>query len=297
MDDKIINFLETISNSDVTSINELIKKEFPDIIKKGTKNYLKYLSSFAINNTTRENLEGLLVLLNKIYSNNYTNMASLDVKLSSEIRKPIIDKYGRFSEEHELSKKLVKISYEDKGKVIEKAQVSLEKLQSSIIEVNQGDIIKIIKNNYKSDNPFDRAIALLLASGSRPIELFDKTITYKKIDKYIEQSNIAKQRDTEKSVVKPILGITVNQFIKSREQLLNQEYDNNKLNESSRKLLGLNAYSTRKIYGALSYKLHGHSTTLNYYLSKVLGHEGLNTANHYTNFKVVRKNKNKTSEL
>lgn len=277
-------------------------------------------------------------LINDIYQRLYgSNQATLDGVFSTDVRKPIFTKYGRGSELHKLAKSTAKISYAEKGKIIENAHKQVILKNSDRIEFTSTQILDLIRECNSSPNAYKRAIGLLLASGARPIELFDKSefSAYKPENpedlgnnpNWITQNKLAKKREAETAATKPLIFLTVDQFLESLEfvrEELEAEHDllvtgsgqlNQKVGAKANKVMKelfagsprITLYACRGFYGNLSYYLCGRFGTvvgknpsLAIWVNKVLGHKAqdLNTANHYTNFDLIdaRKDLNTTNQ-
>lgn len=266
-------------------------------------------------------------LINDIYQQLYgSNQATLDGAFSTDVRKPIFTKYGRGSELHKLAKSKAKISYAEKGKVIDRAHKQVILKNSDRIEFTSSQILDLIRECNVSPNAYKRAIGLLLASGARPIELFDKSefSAYKPENpedlgnnpNWITQNKLAKKREVETAATKPLIFLTVNQFLESLEfvrEELEAEHDllvtrsgqlDQKVGAKANKVMKelfvgspkITLYACRGFYSNLSYYLYGRFGTflganpsLAIWVNQVLGHKAqdLNTANHYTNFDLI----------
>jgi hypothetical protein len=275
----------------------------------------------------KEQLPKAFELINEIYHKLYgSNQGTLDGIFSTDVRRPMIDTYGRGSEMHKMAKSKAKVTYEEKGKIIENAKKQVVLKNSERIEFNSTQILDLIRECNSSPNAYKRAIGLLLASGARPIELFDKSefSAYTPADpedlgnnpNWIQQGKLAKKRELEVGSVKPLIFLTVDQFLASLEYVRNElEADHDLLVTRSGQLKNAIAvqanrvmkelfqgstrvtlYSCRGFYGTLSYYLCGRFGTflgknpsLQIWLNKVLGHKehDLNTANNYSNFDLV----------
>ncbi len=306
---------------DEKELNEEILTLFPDKTflakQKKAKNYFKKLVFYQMGVINKTNLEEVLKLLDTIYKKIYTESSTLDSAFSQDIRKPIVLKYGRNSEEHKMAKKLAKLSYKVKGELINHRKT---RLKEEHLEIHRFDPLKIqtiIKDSMVSDDGTIKAVGLSLASGCRPIELFEKANFFEseKVKGWIFQDWLAKKRENgDITVDKPIIGMTPEEFI---NQVGDMRHDlgarfkklstrNNELTKAASttmnqvtKMLfdfedGITFYSCRKIYGQLSYELFGKNSiygkdpSIQSWLADVLGHADgdIITATHYNNFKL-----------
>lgn len=245
-------------------------------------------------NLNSDQLEEQLPLINQKLKSHYKNNATLDNVMSSIVRTPIANKFGRDSKEHLLSKRLVALSKSDKKELINNGrQVLFDKLDS-IKTYNQKEIFKVIYLCINSTDIYKKIIGLLLCSGCRPIEIIE-TSTFIKQGLLIKQDNPAKKRGQSFSITKPLIIITPEEFIKSvnyiRDKLKQIGYKTimSKLNIKSKELLSESSYECRRIYGILSHSLYSNETSKEVWLNRVLGHSlnDINTQTHYSTVRIV----------
>lgn len=315
-----LNLLKDLSEPnkdiDIKEINEFIDNNFDkkEFTTKRDKNYFIKLVPYYLGIIANNNLEKALNQLDIIYKKLYTNNKTLDSVFTKQIRNPISKRFGKKSEQHKLSLKLAKLSYKDKGIVLAEAKSNLLDKHSEITRYDTKEIISIINNGIESENVYEKAVALALCCGARPIELFNENVKFTIINEHwVNQDFVAKKRDKIVPVDKPIIGISSKKFIEqlddmrwfiksdvkkviNRDGTLNPKIED-AANKTTKKLFGyadgITFYSCRKIYGNLSFELYskdskyGKDPSLNLWLSKVLGHgeTDINTANHYSTFK------------
>lgn len=324
-----LKFLKSLSEQkeplETEAMNEQVEELF-DIklfTTVRTKNYFQKLVSYYMSIIQRSNLEKSFKLLDTIYKKLYTNNRTLDNKFTSHIRSPIFTRFGRNGPEHKASKKFAKLSYEDKKQVIADANKKLNENHEEVIRFDTEEVFKIIKRGINSEDVYEKAVALALASGCRPVELFNDRIHFQKVDEsWVIQSEVAKKRSVIVSVEKPIIGISSDQFIEQigdmryfiksenrkvieRNGELNGNIEN-KANQKTKQLFGyedkITLYFCRKVYGSLSYDLFsksgkcGKDPTLQLWISRVLAHSGtdIKTALHYSNLKPIKKDISET---
>lgn len=323
-----INSIEDLNHTQASAAIEKLyaRNEIFDVTKN-TYVLIRKLVVQELGVVDKDQIPRAFELINEIYHKLYgSNQKTLDSIFSYDVRRPMIIKYGRNSELHKLSKSKVKITYEEKGKIIDDAKKKVVLKNSERIEFNSTQILDLIRECNSSPNPYKRAIGLLLASGARPIELFDKSefSEYKPENpedlgnnpNWIQQGKLAKKRDIEAGSVKPLIFLTADQFVASlgfvRDEL-GAEHDllvtrtgqlktalnvqaNRVMKELFQGSTKVSLYSCRGFYGTLSYYLtgrfgtfHGKNPSLQIWLNKVLGHKDhdLNTANNYSNFDLV----------
>lgn len=328
---KVLTEINSIEDLDHSKANAAIEKlyarnEIQDVTAKTYVLIRKFVPQ-ELATVSKDQILKAFELINEIYQKLYgSNQSTLDVNFSSDVRKPMILRYGRHSELHKLAKSSAKISHAEKEKIIENAHKKVVLKNSDRIEFNSTQILDLIRECNSSPNAYKRAIGLLLASGARPIELFDKSefSEYKPEDpedlgnnpNWIQQGNLAKKRDIVAGSVKPLIFLTADQFVTSLEFVRNEigaEHDllvnrngqlknsigvqaNRVMKELFQGSTKVSLYSCRGFYGTLSYyltgrfgTLHGKNPSLQIWLNKVLGHKehDLNTANNYSNYDLV----------
>lgn len=313
-----INKLKQLKKAKTIEESNKIMTTFGDV-PKSSKVYFRHFIPKVLENIDKLHIKEALILINDIYSNLYPNMSTLDSILSKEVRKPIIKRFGLKSEEYKLSKSLVKISYKEKGKLIEQGKQKVFDKNANRINFSSDEVIDIIKDNINDVDPIKRAIALLLSSGSRPIELFEKsTYTPDESDetqRWIIQSNIAKSKTLE-NVKKPLIYFNNEEFafeVKRMREDLHLKYpsfinakgelissitgtSNRYTKEIFKYKEGVTQYILRKLYGIISYELYskaydvyGKNPSLNVWLNHVLGHNqnSFMTSHNYSHVNII----------
>ncbi len=307
---KVLLSTENLTNA---IANQIILQKFPNkefIEGKNIKNYYRKLIPYELKELDKKDFKDVLILIDQIYAKLYTSTVTLDSMISIDVRKPITERFGKNSKEHILSKKLVKISYKEKGDMINNAKNKVFKKNSNRTEYETEKIIQVIRDNITSQDPMRRAIALLLACGSRPIEFFEKA-NYTPIDReWVEQDFIAKKKTKQENLAKPIIYLNSDKFVEEINKVrneLHEKYPNfinakgqltsslaTRGNQLIKEMMGGNEftlYTCRKLYGLLSYDLfgklpnrYGNNLSYNAWLSNVLGHskDNLMTSFNYS---------------
>lgn len=321
---KLLNKKKSLTR---TSANAFIKKAFSSLDflngKKATI-YFPHLIKYQMDKVDPDHLQDVLDLIDelmyKLYAPSRTTkeFGVLDNMYSNYIRNPIRNRFGKDSIEYELSKQLTALTDEDKGELIKFQSEKLETRNKTRIEYNPEEVIEAIKNNISSEDPYRRGIALLLASGSRPIELYSKS-TYTQEDNlpegWIKQTYVAKKKGdkTKATVIKPVIYIGAKRFIeevkKLREDLTriygDYEVDGkikqtalDKFQKAAKEIFNYRedfvTYTSRPLYALVSYHKIGKysnyygdgSDSINVWVKKVLAHDGLGTSESYTRFKL-----------
>lgn len=318
---KIINQLEEVTLEDS---NFILKKRFAGeyTTQSSQRNHLRSFTPWAVVNISPSSIEEFFKLINSVYKKLYTDKGSLDSILSNDVRTPTSRRFGYNSDQHIMSKKLVKISDKEKENLVMNQKTSLYKKSSNTHKFTHKEIIEIINKNIDHKNPFNRAVVLTMLSGSRPVELFGKaefTLNREVGPEWVWQDYVAKKKGDLEPITKPILYIRPNDFILRLKQMredLALKYPNpikangdlhssvsEKVNEAAKDIFAgkeegkgkVSLYIARKIYGNLSYNQFARTTTIfgqepNFlvWLNNVLGHSqySLETAMHYSTVKV-----------
>lgn len=321
----VIATIKSLANTDDLTqeiANELILKHFKRTelkVTKGTKLLFRHFIVKYITTVPKEDLEEVLKDVNIAYHKLYTNLATLDVNFTKDVRK----QFKKGSDEHKMSLKLVKLTYEDKGKLINTQKKSLEIKHSERIRFSGADTLNLIRRLNDSTDANDKLISLMLSSGARPVELLLKS-NFEKAENnttnqqmtVIKQNELAKKRNAEGTFsIKPLLVLTFKEFSDSLSFVRNHfesEKDSlvDRRGELKQKFLtkpnaimkelynfadDVTLYSARGMYVVLSFwlysksGLHGADPTIALWANKVLGHKefDLNTQNHYSKFDLV----------
>ncbi len=273
-----------------------------EYIPNNSKVHFRYYVGYLLKNIDKSLLKDAFEMINKIYANLYSNTKTLDSFFSKDVRKPILEKYGANSEEYKMSKNLVKISFSEKGKLISEAKKKVFDKNANRLEFTSDVVINIIKDNINSLDPFRRAVALLISCGSRPIEFFQRA-NFKPDPangpNWVIQDYIAKSKEPNKKVHKPIIYFKAEEFIDHLKNLRDDLIKKYKTlvdkkgelknaitgatNITTKEIFnyqdGVSQYIARKLYGAISYELYSKTTNLfgsnpsnNIWLNSVLGH-------------------------
>ena len=249
----------------------------------------------------------ILELLPKLYALmkiEYPNAASRNVKLSY-LRNAL--KAHQTPKVFELSKhrEYFNISKTEKDKIRSNYEADVIKRNKNPIEINADRIKHMMGIMSKSDNVYDKAVFVLMATGIRPIEVF--IATFKRTTKkgfgknYLNIGNLAKRRDDKIQVLRPVIFATPNEIIaavkKIREEIPPAEAVRTTYDDSPRLLQSaarqgitkaseynfeIKPHMARKYYVALAYDIYGEKTNFNVFIREVLGHQSLGTSFSYS---------------
>ena len=240
------------------------------------------LAKLFINHYTGLNERRLVELLRyvNLHYNSLPPTSNVETNMS-KIRKELKTKFGYDSRQYNNSLKHLVFDRKQKAQNIAdySAKVFARNNNCKPIKVS---LINSLLAYGDSEDYKEQIIYLLLNSGSRFIELFTGNFTLDKDNpSYIKLSNIAKTRDKNRQISKPLLDKNPEKFLSLLKKIreLNPESTkvliNAKLNDS----IGETTYFLRKAYANLSYYLLDDPTvSKTTYLAQILGHEENNEA-------------------
>ena len=272
---------------------------------------------YMTNKVKSKNLTSVLKSLDLIYPKLYLNHNTLDNYFSTDIRKPIAKRFGNKSEEHKLSLELTALTWDQKGEVIKKAKEKVTEKNSYRTIFSGNRVLKLIKDNITSTDVLRKAVALLLASGARPNEMFGKGVFTPIEDHphWIKQVYIAKRRGEEgEPVIKPIIYLTAKEFIEEVQIMregLAKRYKHiivektgqvsssvsTAANDMAKVIFEhqekMTLYKSKDLYGSLSYDIYGKVSgplgdnhSLSMWLQKLFGHASSGTVNNYSGYAI-----------
>lgn len=274
---------------------KLKKNPFDNAVYTGV-GLLKRLIQIHINKFSKNRIVPFLKIINQVIKHifgNGQNTYSSRTTFFVDIRKM----FTKGSDYYKKARKYLEIGEKEflKNKRIQKDKV--EEKNKNPLEFHYDEMLEYITNNYDSMNYKKRAIALLLASGSRPIELvyvsgYDTVsnpseIPYDNLpknvlSKIVKVMGIAKRRDDEEiTLYRPVINLSAEQFVASVRILKDYLYDLTDgvlVRETPQKTIVLNqniqkailrqvridfpennvkTQTLRKFYGVSAYKRYG----------------------------------------
>lgn len=314
--------LDTIDPTDKHEIFRVYKEHYKAPIKT-LKQFHALIAAELTKEINIDTFKEILDLLNDIFHKRITNPTSLDNSFSSLIRTPIKKKFGDDSERYKLSKRITALKYSVKGELMrEQARKIFERNKNTIV-FKKDEMLSWIEKCISSKSVYEQSFGLLLASGSRPVEFFNKsTYSLSEHEGWLKQTGVAKRKDGSGDaaiVHKPLIGLTPEEFLEMHgkiKTILGEKVDKEKttvnttvsknLNEVARNYFKelvvpetdvMTAYDARGMYANLSYELFGrgihtivgNSPNIDVWVSTVLGHSEYNTetSKHYNRFTVL----------
>lgn len=310
-------------------LEELNKKKYHSIEKTGkylrdNKNMTlvqlnKLVKTTVIAIEDEEEYKKYLKLINELYRKIYKNNMTLKKKFSN-IRTVISKKYGKYDNDknivprYQLSLNLIHIPKSANKELISNYKTSLKIRNETRKVYNKDDILNTIMDNYDSNDIYNVAVALLLASGLRPIELFDR-VDVEPIEgksSYVKFCNLAKKRGDLVCNIRPLIHLNSKVFIKLLNKVRNNLKikiisDSGELNKSianslSRRVKRIfnkdfQVRMLRPIYGNMAYEIYAdkQKTNLNVYLQEILGHSDENMTSSFA-YSAVSISDNKSNQ-
>lgn len=300
------------------TLNDIIGVNYPSIYdaKTTTKGLLKIWKDIITTaQTPRDGISrqwvALFETLDKIIKLLYPNRSTME-KVLTEFRRVIKNKYGANSEIYRQSIFRTGIS---RAESIAKRQAYSDSVATKNINRAElpafydDEIFKAIDENAISPNLLNNVIAVLLATGSRFIEVL-KVSEYSATDKdnYIKIKGIAKDKGNQgyanKIVVRPLnrlSAIQVIELVKKIRGALNLEGDNkeasDKYNTQGNRIVKnlfkdrpITLHKLRYIASNLAYLTYGKGAVENTFIQQYLGHSSGMTTRTYQSINVRLRN-------
>lgn len=303
-----------------STINNFMKSKYPELYPDDCKNTNKCLLivwNYIINKASKPRNENsisrlwikLFQTMDKLFKLIYTNKNTISTNLG-DYRKPIRNKFGQNSEIYKQSVYLMGLTQaeslqrrEDYSNQVKARNADRESLDVFFDD----DIYKVMDQTINSSNPQDRIVAVILAVGSRLIEVLkvSKYEESKDNDNFIKITGIAKDRGNlgyeDKVIIRPIIRFTAKQIIEAVDYIrknLTIEGDNSKIsdkynssvNKRVKKYLNTTSHKLRAISARLSYLLYGRGGVENTYVQEYLGHSSGEVSKSYQNVNVKLRN-------
>ena len=332
MPSKLLKFVLSVARMKTITadkVADLTEKNYPSIKIYESKStapsiFVNVVQKHILKVPAKER-EKLYTACNKLGKVFYDVPKSRD-QFFTKIRKPILQKYKKGSKEYNQSLDYMKLEKKERDELNKDSKSKVKKANKNRPVYYSEDLMNIIEETKGSADYATEAIGLMLASGCRPIELFDKNKfkpTPELGNNWVEVLNIAKKQEQKKDYTtkRPIIGYTANQFIKaisnfrkkvprdktglyitegSDKGQLKKKYGQKISRVMNEKYFSRNETPKmlRKLYGNLAHLLFAPTSNLNIFLGEVLGHdeEDQNTSFSYSTVRVLIGNKDANSE-
>lgn len=193
-----------------------------------------------------------------------------------------------------------RLNEQEKLSVKSRAKLALEKKACTTWTVNAGKLLDDARATIESDisHPFDLAAAVSVLTGRRMVEVF-KMGCFEKVAKNNRAalfSGQAKSDGDTSAYVIPLLcefstlakGLDRLRRMKPSEDLTNAEVNarwSGRCNAAARRLLGEGRrfHDLREAYAVITFNLSlPHAWSLNFWVSRMLGHSDMSNSLHYT---------------
>jgi integrase len=293
-----INFLESVESNPTTDrINAKLIKYYPNLtIKKVFK------SVFDTKLPVKTSLM-LLPRIFKVLDILYPNRGTLSGVLSA-IRKKIKETQPESVYTKSKLDTYFNMNEADRLQKITKYQETIANKNSDLIQIDKTQLLKKIEELKTSKNVYSIGVLLMLNYGGRPMDLFKNTVELiPNKPNHIKISNLAKDTKGDKSVVRPIINLTADDFV-NRLKGFRKYFANKTIYEEDRKLsshinaelskatkkafpdlIGSQTSSMlRKYYCVLAYEIYADKKKENFnlFIKKILGHESSATSFSYS---------------
>lgn len=285
-------------------LKKVFKKLYNNEVSVST-NYLELAKAMVAVKSTKEPFGELLRALYKTLSALFTNANTKSRRLS-QIRKVIREKQDR-----ELYTMSTYDTYFNQAKEIrDKMRTdyanAIKAKNRNKIQIDEGFVYEKLRSLIESPDVYNRAIAMMMAIGARPFELFvvNEYSLSKTHPGWLHVAKLAKQHDTQKErgdkdyTDRPTIILTpqfvIDQAKNIRKAVLDEQHrlteEDGQLSQNISKnvnrrvkkefpflakedVRNLSSFM-RKIYADLSYKLYADKDRVNYnsWISDVLGH-------------------------
>ena len=268
------------------SLKNIILELWNDVVYEGSYPNKKWDELFKKTDT----------FIKALYSNENTSE-----KIFTLLRKPIKEMYGDTSEIYKKSVYDMGIS---QARSLQKKKEYQEKVattgmqRTELTEYKTEDIYRLIDENIKALTPLKRVFAVMLATGSRFIEVLTSDFSKVKGEPLkIKINNLAKGN---KSIVRPLIRINstkVINAIKSIRENLDLSGDrvsiSDRYNSQTNKLLkqidpALKTHTLRKLAGNIAYQLYGNNANPTIWIASYFGHSNPSTTLTYENVNVAK---------
>ena len=301
-------------------IREVVDEYFDIPNKKDAPAFHEAVMQLYKTKTTDTQAIESLKPLYDVYRALYPNDKTLRQRLS-EIRTKAIQKH-QSEKVYAVSKRDSHFNLPEANRVaiVEAYKESIKAKNADKIQVDETLIYAKLTELALSKNVYEKIIVVLLASGSRSVEVFSKS-KYSLMsgnDSYIRIDGLAKKRQTQIDeghdwVEKPVLFLTPKTLVRLVKEIRNHFKNKVVIDDNGvlakDKSATLNKYVVqhfpfledlhykssflRKIYADLSYKNFADKATTNYnsWISRVLGHEDMLTSFSYSFVNVVNPDK------
>ena len=309
--DQIVNEVENANIKNSSTLNKIFENNY-SIFKGSSKTRLITVWKLIIENDkniSAENWNESFVILDKIIKGLYKNEGSYLCAIS-QLKKVVKDKYGASSTIYKTmmdigitDEKRIKRDDEYKKKVILRND-NRDNLPVIFVE----DIENIIHQAKQSNNDYDKAIAVLLASGVRSIDLLKVAIfdEEKGNSNLINIKNFSKTRGVKKGNLRPLIGLKADEVIKLIGHIrMNLNIDGNNADVINRRSGALNnafkkyfekdttmsVHKCRYIYANCAYILYGEPQKKMYesYIQSILGHASADSTKAYLGINIQSK--------
>jgi integrase len=294
-------------------------KPFYSEIGYSYKNGTKTITDFLINGTeaglvewTTAEFKKYTPMVELMARGTISNINTL-IKVFNLYRANVIRYNNISSEEYKFLENTMSMTKEEAHSLKKVSELRVVNKNESLVNIYTNNVQRLADLVRNSKRFEDRIILMQLASGSRFIEILSKDVSEFEVvenkPNWIKQIGVAKSKEVQKTIEKPLLYISGNQFMRKIAKIrvsvetatndtLSSKY-NNRVNARLRELstiAGINpsketntTHGLRRIYINLAHLKSGGQSSLQAFIGRYLAHDTISTASaNYSSIKVIK---------
>ena len=270
----VISFIRKYKTTPISDLLPILHDYDKKIKTRSIHLALVSLFEHHYQNLNEKRLYELMRWVNKKFSE-LPSTSNVEMNLS-KIRQIVKAKYGGDSTQYAKSQTHLVFDPEQKKKNIAEYNKQVFDRNSDCKPIKVSLIDKLL--SYKDSEDYRKKLVyLLINSGARYHELFSGVWSADtENEQNIKISNIAKTRDKEREISKPLLDGNSTTFLSILGEIrnLNEESTLHSVNKFLKQEIGESSYFLRKCYANYAYyRLNDPTIAKTTYLSKILGHE------------------------
>lgn len=245
-----------------------------------------FLKTTPVKNLTIKRLDAMAKFIPKCI----TNVNTRGVFFSSG--RTILKK--RFSDNPDMLFKVLKVytaGLDDYN--VRKEKFNQAILDKKPLEIKLQGYLELLKYAIDSKNPYLNIIGVVMAVGSRPIEIVEMSSFEAIHGNEVKITGLAKTRDREMVVVRPVVGITPKKLLETINYIRSNVENLNYTHAGALRRAGLeiemNPRKAREMYVSVAYYLFGDkdAVTRLSFANRILGHDSISATQSYEQSSVV----------
>jgi hypothetical protein len=300
-----MDLMEAIDVADIPTNPDWLKKAVLPITqeegKTGPSLFRKEVEAYARDRLPKSIVKPFLILVNQAYRAVFPQVKTQE-QYFSFVRKIISERFGAKSPEYAMSLELMRI---DQNVKYARTDAYDEKLRERNQAENvlwfdlKQDVSDVVSANWNSQDEARAAVALMLASGCRPIDLLvmNTFAPDTRGDNWMKVSDIAKKRKKDFTTTRPLIYLRYTQFSEAVKRVRKGFEDRyapmldgkNQLKPAVKAILSarvrdiygearaeaddITPMTLRKLYANAAHELYSPQSTKSVFISQILGHE------------------------